>query len=248
MGGSVTDPSGALESPEVPERIEFIEGLNLIFDLTDPAYVLSGAVSDVLFFITGAKNPFDLIREQLRGDWEGLDKAGVAIGHLGEFDGFLNQNLFEAESAMFAHWEGNAAAAAKGYFDGLRGTLGKNEELLRSISAAYDSVVYTIISLSTIIVTGLETLIDLVIGAVAAAAEGLATEPESGPLGPGIAVVAFALIATAATAKWLNITEKVAKAADVVNGFFLAVSQADLGVKQTLNLPLPKAAYDDPQV
>lgn len=245
MAGSPQNPAGALVEPELDEAAAGIGEVNEIIEWLSPTHDLAWLVGDICSLLIGTDDPIEWVKKQIGGDTEALAKVGIAIGHIGQCEEFVAQNLSAAETAMFAHWHGNAADAAKGYFDQLRSAVNKNGSELVVASQRYSSTTVAISALVTAIVTALETLGDLVIAAAVAAWVAGATW-ETG-VGPVLAGAGFVVVCGEIVARWLEIADKVGKIVGVLSTLVTFITGLDGNIGQITLTPLPASAYDDPQ-
>ncbi|TCO50718.1 hypothetical protein [Actinocrispum wychmicini] len=246
MAGSPEDPAGALVEPELTESVEGIGEVNEIVEYSSPTYDLTEVIGAICTLLLGTEDPVKWVKDQIGGDTEGLFKLGVALGHIGQCDRFVAQNLTAAETAMFEHWHGNAANAAKGYFDKVQSAVSMNAGELSKVANSLAASSVAISALTTGIVTALESLGDLVIAAAVAAWVAGATA-ETG-VGPVLAGGAFAVVCGAIIGRWLEVADKIAKIVGVLSSITAFILGADAAVGRVTLTPLPPAAYDNPQV
>lgn len=139
----------------VPDLLENVIGINQYLSLS---YWVGEAIN--LFFDV---NPFEWAAEKFAGDWEAVQKAGVAIEKLGEFNIEFSLAVSSAWSNVSHDWKGNAADAAHTYFDGLAKSVKDQETSLKALGKDFKQAAVGMYETANTVKGCLEMLLDLLI-------------------------------------------------------------------------------------
>ncbi|NKQ56924.1 hypothetical protein HFP15_29040 [Amycolatopsis sp. K13G38] len=108
------------------------------------------------------------VKERFVGNFEAVAKSRNALKNLGEFETAAATNIAEGAAVMFVSWRGNAADAARSYFDQLANGIEGHANALSQVAQRYDAILIAIQQAGSAIMGGLTALLDY--GAEAAAA------------------------------------------------------------------------------
>lgn len=194
-------PAAALADPTssdpVPDLLENVIGISQYISLS---YWVGQAID--LFFDV---NPFEWVAEQFAGDWEAVQKAGVALENLGEFSLDYSTAISSGLSTVAHDWQGNAADAANTYFSGLAGTVKEQESSLSSMAREFKQSAVGMYETANGIKGMLETLLDLLIAIGLELAAAAATSWTI--IGPILSGAAAAATITKALGVWGKMLE-----------------------------------------
>lgn len=233
-------PAAALADPTssdpVPDLLESVIGISQYLSIS---YWVGEAIN--LFFDV---NPFEWVAEQFAGDWEAVQKAGIAMGNLGEFSVDYSVAISSGLSAVAHDWQGNAADAANTYFSGLANTVKGQESSLSSLGREFKSAAVGMYETANAIKDLLETLLDLLIAIGLELAAAAATSWTI--IGPILSGAAAAATVTKALGVWGKMLE--------AHSWAWTAAQAVVGVTagylSTLGdiekHALPESNYDHP--
>lgn len=116
----------------IPDLVENILGA---WQYVSPAHWV-GWVIDQIF----GTDPWQWVAEQFAGDYEAVQRAGIALKQLASFNELYKANVRStAEEVLTYDWRGNAADAARAYFDGWMKALGEQEEILREVGDQFET-------------------------------------------------------------------------------------------------------------
>jgi uncharacterized protein YukE len=221
---------------------------NLVNSILTPIQYISVTywVDWVLDKVTGV-NPAEWVGEQYAGDWEAAGKAGTAMEKLGQFNEQYAQAIEAEMKNVFTHeWQGNAADAAREYFEGVAKTLKEQVQALESIGKQFNTIATGMKETGEAIKGLLETLMDLVIAAAVEAAAAAASSWTV--IGPILSGAAFLVTIDEAIGVWGKVL-KVHSAAGMAVEAFVGVCAGYLGGLQGLEQhQLAGTAYDHPGV
>lgn len=231
----LTDPT---TSDPVPDLLENVIGISQYISLS---YWVGEAVDLILGF-----NPFEWVAEQFAGDWEAVQKAGVALENLGEFNVEFGLAIKSGLDAVAHNWTGNAAAAANTYFSGLSQTIRDQQNELAAMGRDFKQAAVGMYETANAIKGLVETLFDLVLAVgleLAAAAASSWTI-----IGPILAGAAAAATITKAMGVWGRILEVHTLAWDAAQGL-VGVMAGYLSTLDDLEKhALPESNYDHPGI
>lgn len=130
------DPAAELTEPTssdpIPDLAENVIGASQYISV---AY-WTGMALDLALGV----NPGEWAAEQFSGDWEVVQKAGVALGNLREFNADFAQSISGAVQDVSHDWEGVAADQAGTYFAGLAKAIREQQETLDGLSKQFDQM------------------------------------------------------------------------------------------------------------
>ena len=234
-----TGPSAALVTPSpsapIPDFVDF--GLH-VPDLISPSYWLMWVIEKV-----SGVNPLDWVTEHFAGDWEKMSTAATALEHLAEFQRLYAQEIETARATFDAGWDGEAAVAARTYFDDLAEDVAAQSEPLTDIAREVDAVAQGMKSFQDMLVGLIQTLLDYAIAAAASAAAAAASSWTivGGLLGGG--ATAYSIAQAART--WAQVLQVHGYAVTAVDGV-VGLTAGYLGSLHGFQgHPLPSGAYDN---
>ncbi|MBE1485487.1 hypothetical protein [Plantactinospora soyae] len=234
MGSPSAELTAPTSSDPIPDLVENIVGFP---QYISPSYWLGWAAEQVC-----GTNPWQWVADQYAGDWGAVQKAGVAVKNLGEFNTAYAGSINSAVTTVKYDWQGNAADSAAEYFNGLVKVLQEQVSSLNSLGGQFNSMAVGMYESANAIKGLLETLTDLLIAigieAAAAAASSWTV------IGPILAGAAAAVTVTKAIGVWGQMIEVHNHVWTAVQGFTGVVAGL-LGGLQGLDAhPLPAGAYD----
>lgn len=130
------EPAATLATPTssdpIPDLAENVIGASQYISVS---YWTGKALDMALGF-----NPGEWVAEQFSGDWEVVQKAGVALGNLKEFNAEFTQSINSAMQNVSHDWEGVAADQARNYFASLTKAIREQQETLDGLSQQFDQM------------------------------------------------------------------------------------------------------------
>jgi hypothetical protein len=175
--GQTDIPSGALFAPTstvlgtpVANDRAYSDWMSVVdvVDLLSPStYIAKGLELTIGF------NPIEELASWMAGDWTEVAQAGSAMVQLAEYAHICALNLWVASEHGLFTWSGNTAAAASNYFSSLQVAIYAGDPACRALGSglqeAATGMYHLANSLSGLIATFLDELIDIGIHALAAA-------------------------------------------------------------------------------
>lgn len=148
----LVDPTA---SDPVPDLLENVIGISQYISVSYWVGQAMNLVADV--------NPFEWVAEQFSGDWEKVQKAGIAIKNMGEFNAAFASVVKNELKAVSADWQGNAFDSANSYFSGLAKTIEDQQVTLNSMGNEFEQAAIGMYETANSIKGFLEMLMDLLI-------------------------------------------------------------------------------------
>ncbi|SFB00923.1 hypothetical protein SAMN05216266_103250 [Amycolatopsis marina] len=235
-------PSAELADPTasdpVPDLLENVIGISQYISIS---YWVGQAV-DLIFDV----NPFSWVAEQFAGDWEKVQKAGIALENLGKFSTEYSGAITSGWSTVSSDWQGNAADSANTYFSGLAATIEDQQSTLVAMGKEFKQSAVGMYETANAIKGMLETLLDLLIAIgieLAAAAASSWTV-----IGPILSGAAAAVTISKALGVWGQMLEAHTWAWNAAQGLvgLMAGYLSTLGDIE--KHALPESNYDHPGV
>ncbi|MBF9130744.1 hypothetical protein I0C86_17520 [Plantactinospora sp. S1510] len=234
MGSPSAELTAPTSSDPIPDLVENIVGFP---QYISPSYWLGWAAEQVC-----GTNPWQWVADQYAGDWAAVQKAGVAVKNLAEFNTAYAGSINSAVATVKYDWQGNAADSAAEYFNGLVKVLQDQVSSLNSLGGQFNSMAIGMYESANAIKGLLETLTDLLIAigieAAAAAASSWTV------IGPILAGAAAAVTVTKAIGVWGQAIEVHNHVWTAVQGFTGVVAGLLGGLQGLDAQPLPAGAYD----
>ncbi|HEX8868469.1 MAG TPA: hypothetical protein VF821_22615 [Lentzea sp.] len=191
-------------------------------------------------------NPGQWYVDRIIGNWSAYGRAGSAMVNLGKFYTAYGQTLAEQKNVLMTSWHGHAATAADAYFANLADAIKAQQDSLTQIGEELHGIAYRMWTLSKLLDSQLELLLDVVLEAFLAAAVGTAT------VETGVGAVAGYALAALRIKKAESIWMSIIEAHDKAYNYFLAsravISAAMTKMRTLTEHPLPQGAYDHPGV
>lgn len=219
----------------VPDVVENIIGSTQYVS----ASYWAGQVLNVLHLF----NPWQFFSDEYAGDWRAVQSAGIALQHLGSFDTACAGAIASAADTMAADWDGRAAAAADGYFDGLTAAIAEQAPDLGAVGREFEQLAAGMYEAAN----GIKGLLELFSDLLLALGLDMAAAATVGWTGVG-AVVTGALAAATIT-KTLGVWGDMMK----MHGYVWTAVQGAIGViagylsaLEDLEQHALPAAYDHP--
>lgn len=194
-------PSAKLVEPTssdpVPDLLESVIGIAQYLSVS---YWVGEAI-ELIFDV----NPFEWVAQQYAGDYEEVQRAGVACEHLAEFNTAYAAAIKSGLTAVGAAWEGNAFDSASKYFTDLANTVEDQVSTLASMGSEFKQSAVGMYETANAIKGSLDLLMDLLIAIgieLAAAAASSWTV-----IGPILAGAAAAATVTKALGVWGDVLQ-----------------------------------------
>lgn len=92
------------------------------------------------FEMAAGFNPGEWAAEKFSGDWEIVQKAGIALENLKEFNVEFAREIDSAVQDVSHDWQGTAADQARTYFGGLARAIREQQETLDGLSQQFDQM------------------------------------------------------------------------------------------------------------
>lgn len=148
----LADPTA---SDPVPDLLENVIGIAQYISIS---YWVGQAI-DLIFDV----NPFSWVAEQFAGDWEQVQKAGIALENLAKFNAEYSGAITSGWNTVSPDWQGNAADSANAYFSGLAATIQDQQSTLNAMGSEFKQSAVGMYETANGIKGMLETLLDLLI-------------------------------------------------------------------------------------
>lgn len=148
----LTDPTA---SDPVPDLLENVIGISQYISVS---YWVGQAI-DLVFDV----NPFEWVAREFAGDWELVQKAGVAMENLGAFNDEFARVISAQLTTVGEGWQGNAADSANEYFTGLANAIRDQQDTLNAMGREFKQSAVGMYETANAIKGMLETLLDLLI-------------------------------------------------------------------------------------
>ncbi|OLT43742.1 hypothetical protein BJF85_21150 [Saccharomonospora sp. CUA-673] len=235
-------PSAQLTEPTasdpIPDLVENVIGASQYISV-------SYWVGEALGLITGV-NPGEWAAEKFAGDFETVQKAGVAVGNLAKFNEDFAAEIRTGLTAVGEGWAGNAHDAAGEYFTKVADTIAGQIDVLDGLSKDIETVAVGMYEAAKAVKGFLEQLLDLAIAiGLELAAAAASSWTVIGPILAGAAAAATITKAigvwgqalTAHTTAWNSCQAFVG----IVAGYLGALDDAELQA-------LPESNYNHPGV
>ncbi|OQO93784.1 hypothetical protein B1813_04450 [Saccharomonospora piscinae] len=238
----MSDPSAALTDPQasdpIPDLLENVIGISQYISVS---YWVGQAI-DAVFDV----NPFEWVAQEMAGDWEAVQRAGIALKNLGEFSAEYANSITTACGAVAHDWQGNAADSANEYFTGLAGTVGDQQQSLEAMGGDFETTAVGMYEAAAAIKASLEMLMDLLIAlGLELAAAAASSWTVIGPVLSGAAAVATV---SKALGVWGDVLQAHTIAWNSAQGLVGLVA-GYLGTLDDLEKhALPESNYDHPGV
>ncbi|WP_240519732.1 hypothetical protein [Amycolatopsis antarctica] len=191
-------------------------------------------------------NPGEWVAEKFAGDFEAVQKAGVAVENLAMFNGDFAAAINKGLSEVADGWGGNAYDTANEYFSKVATTIDGQVDTLESLGRDIKEVAVGMYETAKGVKGLLDQLMDLLIAiGIELAAAAASSWTVIGPILSGAAAVATVTKAMGVWGQALNAHTTAWNSAQafvgVVAGYLGALDDADLKA-------LPEGNYDHPGV
>lgn len=113
--------------------------------------------------MTLGTNPFEWVAQEFAGDWEKVQRAGIALENLAEFSNAYASAITSELKALSNAWQGNAADSANGYFSGIAQTIQEQQATLNSMGHEFKQTAIGMYETANAINGLLSTLFDLLL-------------------------------------------------------------------------------------
>ncbi|MFC4124106.1 WXG100 family type VII secretion target [Nocardia rhizosphaerae] len=204
MTTTTEQPVAALAEPQpsdpIPDLVELVINGNAI----SPTYWINYVLKTTIGY-----DPLTDTTNKIAGDWEALQKAGTAVGNMSDYLSDYSQAIKTAAREADASWDGNAAEAAKTYFDSVTSALATQVSKLKDISTTIDEFALSSYYSAQVVCGLLQEIFDnAIIAAIkyAAAATMAATGVGAAGSAATIASAAFELVTI--IARWQDVLGK----------------------------------------
>lgn len=142
-------------SDPIPDLLESVIGIAQYLSVS---YWVGEAI-ELIFDV----NPFEWVAEQYAGDYEAVQRAGVACEHLGEFNTAFAGVIKSGLTTVSGGWEGNAADSANKYFTDLANAVEDQTSTLNAMGGDFKSAAVGMYETANAIKGALDLLMDLLI-------------------------------------------------------------------------------------
>ncbi|WP_063125595.1 hypothetical protein [Nocardia fusca] len=214
--------------------------------------VTSNEISPTYWACTWLKNvvgvdPVEWFSQKIAGDWEALQRAGVAVENLAAYNTGFAAEVEKAAEAVDPTWDGNAASNAQTYFAELATAVTAQVDALNAVADEIKNYANAAYYGAKTIGDSVQTLLD--IGAIAII-EWAAVKVSAAT---GVGVVATAALVAAATLTTLRAIAEFNMMVSKLSALYIGLEgtagliYAGLGTIQSGDLPtLPQNSYDHP--
>jgi hypothetical protein len=142
-------------SDPIPDLLENVIGIAQYLSVS---YWVGEAI-ELVFDV----NPFEWVAEQYAGDYEAVQRAGVACEHLGEFNTAFAGVIKSGLTTVDGGWDGNAFDSANKYFTDLANAVEDQTATLNSMGSEFKQAAVGMYETANAIKGALDTLMDLLI-------------------------------------------------------------------------------------
>lgn len=142
-------------SDPIPDLLESVIGIAQYLSVS---YWVGEAI-ELIFDV----NPFEWVAEQYAGDYEAVQRAGVACEHLGEFNTAFSGVIKSGLTTVSGGWDGNAFDAANKYFTDLANAVEDQTSTLSAMGRDFKQAAVGMYETANAIKGALDTLMDLLI-------------------------------------------------------------------------------------
>ncbi|WP_049793727.1 hypothetical protein [Hoyosella subflava] len=233
-------PLDALAPPVAVDPIpDILENALGFTQYVSPAYWLGIAVDTVFDF-----DPWQQIAEAIAGDWESLQRAGLSLANIAEFNSRFENVLNDGSGVLAKSWAGEASDAARHYFADLAQSVGGQSAAIASIGRQLQTLAVGMYEMSQVISSLARALVDylIMLGIELAATAGLTMT--------GAGVPAAAIVGAAAYYQIYNILHMWQKIANCIDSAWnlaqttVGLTAGHLGAVKSYPLKeLPQAPY-----
>ncbi|CAM2947816.1 hypothetical protein SAXI111661_10110 [Saccharomonospora xinjiangensis] len=233
-------PASVLVEPRssdpIPDLLENVIGISQYISVS---YWVGQAI-DLIFDV----NPFEWIAQQLAGDWEKVQEAGVALEKLSEFNAVLSSVITSELETVSSDWEGNAFDSAGNYFSDLARTIEGQQGTLKAMGKEFEQTAIGMYETANSMKGFLEMLMDLLIAiGLELAAAAASSWTIIGPILSGAA-------AAATIGKALGVWDDLLQAHTIAWNAVQGLAGVTAGYLSTLGdiekHTLPESNYDHP--
>lgn len=236
-------PSAQLKDPTasdpVPDLLENVIGVSQYISV-------SYWISEAIELVTGGFNPGEWVAERFAGDFEAVQKAGIACENLGAFNSDFANVITSGLTTAAQGWEGNAADAANEYFTRVANAIADQEGTLNAMGREFQQTAVGMYETANAVKGLMETLFDYLIAIgieLAAAAASSWTV-----IGPILSGAAAAVTISKAMGTWGKIIDAHTAAWNAAQGL-VGVMAGYLSTLNDSNLQaLPESNYNHPGV
>lgn len=191
-------------------------------------------------------DPMAWIAAQFAGDWAAIQRAGIAISTLGEFNEDYSTLIDRDVVGLPAYWTGDAADEASRYFGDYSASIRSQSHDLAQIGDQVQQIAFGMYETANAVKGLWQALFDrlIAIAVTAAAATFTGWTGVGGAIG-GSAVVAQVL---SASAVWRQAVDTAGKAWDGAQGSIGLITGHMAGLENIGIHQLPAKSYDHPGV
>lgn len=238
-------PAAELTEPTahdpVPDLVENIVGAG---QYISPSYWINWAIQQIC-----GVNPVQWTAEQFAGDYEAVQRAGIALKNLGEFNDVFGTAVGTAADQVRFDWQGNAADSAQAYFDTLANAVKEQVTALREVGEQFETMAVGVYEAAQGFAGFLHTAIDMaIVAGLNAAASALAAATVFGAPAAAAHAAAAAAAIVKGTSAWRSALAIHSAVWDSVQTFTGVVAGYLGGLRGMDQVPLPSGSYDHPGV
>ncbi|MDH6680567.1 uncharacterized protein YukE [Rhodococcus sp. LBL1] len=228
------DLKDPVASDPVPDLVENILGAA---QYMSPTYWFNEAAKMVC-----GTDPMAWIASQFAGDWEAVQRAGVAIESLGQFDSEYAQYIDRGVTGIPDYWRGDAADAASKYFTEYAAAIKNQSHDLAQVGEQFQQIAIGMYEAANAVKGLWQALFDWLIELGITFAAAMVTGPTG--IGAVVGMAAAAAEIAAATAVWRRAVEVTGQAWDGAQGTIGLITGYASGLENIPIHELPRASYD----
>ncbi|MBK1783522.1 hypothetical protein [Prauserella cavernicola] len=235
-------PSAQLAEPTASDPVpDLLEGVIGVSQYISVSYWVGEAIG----LVTGV-NPGEWVAEKFAGDYEAIQKAGIACENLGAFNSDFANVITTGLTTVGDGWQGNAADTASEYFTKVASAIADQEATLSAMGREFKQTAIGMYETANAVKGLLETLFDYLIAiGIELAAAAASSWTVIGPILSGAAAVVTVSKAMGTWGKVLDAHTAAWNAAQglvgVMAGYLSTLHDRDLQA-------LPESNYDHPGV
>lgn len=189
-------------------------------------------------------DPMSWIAAQFAGDWEAIQRAGIAISTLGDFNEDYSSLIYRDIIGLSSYWTGGATDEASKYFTEYSDSISSQAHDLARIGDQVQQIAVGMYETANAVKGLWQALFDRLITIAVTAAAAMFT----GWTGVGGAIGGAAVVAqvVSASAVWRQAVDTTGKAWDGAQGSIGLITGHMAGLENVAVHQLPTQSYDHP--
>ncbi|TKG70809.1 hypothetical protein [Prauserella endophytica] len=235
-------PSSQLTAPTssdpVPDLLENVIGVSQYISV-------SYWVGEAIELVTGV-NPGAWVAEKFAGDFEAIQKAGIACENLGAFNSDFAAAINKGLTTVATGWEGNAADTANEYFTRVANAIADQESTLTAMGREFKQAAVGMYETANAVKGFLEMLFDYLIAIGIELAAAAATSWTV--IGPILSGAAAAVTISKAIGTWGKVLDAHTAAWNSAQALVGVMAGYLSTLKDNELQALPESNYDHPGV